>query len=135
MDSLTEAVLGGSITGFALHRYIGRKSVFIGAALATLLDLDVFVRCGDPISSMTYHRGFTHSLFVLSAFAIGLTLVWRLFQPRADYSIRRLFLAIWLCLITHPLLDALDRKSTRLNSSHVAISYAVFCLQKKNYIK
>src|SRR5207253_6185070 len=27
---------------------------------------------------------------------------------------------------------ALDRKSTRLNSSHVAISYAVFCLKKKN---
>src|SRR5437870_6451901 len=28
-------------------------------------------------------------------------------------------------------LDFLDRKSTRLNSSHVAISYAVFCLKKK----
>src|SRR5690606_972427 len=26
-----------------------------------------------------------------------------------------------------------DRKSTRLNSSHVKISYAVFCLKKKNY--
>src|SRR5690554_8077819 len=26
----------------------------------------------------------------------------------------------------------LDRKSTRLNSSHVRISYAVFCLKKKN---
>src|SRR5690625_1203682 len=26
----------------------------------------------------------------------------------------------------------LDRKSTRLNSSHVAISYAVFCMKKKN---
>src|SRR5690349_23063455 len=26
-----------------------------------------------------------------------------------------------------------DRKSTRLNSSHVEISYAVFCLKKKNY--
>src|SRR5690625_6383694 len=25
-----------------------------------------------------------------------------------------------------------DRKSTRLNSSHVAISYAVFCFKKKN---
>src|SRR5690606_40518520 len=25
-----------------------------------------------------------------------------------------------------------DRKSTRLNSSHVKISYAVFCLKKKN---
>src|SRR5439155_25479932 len=28
-------------------------------------------------------------------------------------------------------LATLDRKSTRLNSSHVAISYAVFCLKKK----
>src|SRR3989442_10069886 len=28
--------------------------------------------------------------------------------------------------------DGLDRKSTRLNSSHVRISYAVFCLKKKN---
>src|SRR5437660_2270209 len=28
-----------------------------------------------------------------------------------------------------------DRKSTRLNSSHVAISYAVFCLKKKNNIQ
>src|SRR5690625_5545943 len=30
------------------------------------------------------------------------------------------------------LIPSKDRKSTRLNSSHVAISYAVFCLQKKN---
>src|SRR5688572_32685922 len=29
----------------------------------------------------------------------------------------------------------LDRKSTRLNSSHSQISYAVFCLKKKNKIK
>src|SRR5207253_1923922 len=32
-------------------------------------------------------------------------------------------------LMQHP-----DRKSTRLNSSHVAISYAVFCLKKKRSI-
>src|SRR5256885_9728338 len=29
---------------------------------------------------------------------------------------------------------ALDRKSTRLNSSHLVISYAVFCLKKKKNI-
>src|SRR5690606_41171599 len=29
----------------------------------------------------------------------------------------------------------LDRKSTRLNSSHVKISYAVFCLKKKKQLK
>src|SRR3712207_9002743 len=28
--------------------------------------------------------------------------------------------------------QAVDRKSTRLNSSHANISYAVFCLKKKN---
>src|SRR5690242_21119157 len=27
-----------------------------------------------------------------------------------------------------------DRKSTRLNSSHMSISYAVFCLKKKKYL-
>src|SRR5690348_15049236 len=31
-----------------------------------------------------------------------------------------------------PLRNGLDRKSTRLNSSHPSISYAVFCLKKKN---
>src|SRR5690625_5534340 len=33
---------------------------------------------------------------------------------------------------TEALNDLVDRKSTRLNSSHVAISYAVFCLKKNN---
>src|SRR5438034_7933404 len=32
------------------------------------------------------------------------------------------------------LADQEDRKSTRLNSSHTVISYAVFCLKKKKYI-
>src|SRR5207245_8907739 len=44
------------------------------------------------------------------------------------------FLA-WLkngsCYTCHQLGDKADRKSTRLNSSHGSISYAVFCLKKK----
>src|SRR2546430_8073494 len=32
---------------------------------------------------------------------------------------------------TEPVIEHLDRKSTRLNSSHSQISYAVFCLKKK----
>src|SRR5699024_12668220 len=35
-------------------------------------------------------------------------------------------------ILTLLLVGDLDRKSTRLNSSHVSISYAVFCLKKKN---
>src|SRR2546430_8319376 len=41
-------------------------------------------------------------------------------------------------VITHPSLEQIfeaDRKSTRLNSSHSQISYAVFCLKKKKYTK
>src|SRR5256885_17245675 len=44
-------------------------------------------------------------------------------------------LASELGLSTHFAWDlylSLDRKSTRLNSSHLVISYAVFCLKKKN---
>src|SRR3712207_7878479 len=41
----------------------------------------------------------------------------------------------YLQLLMPPLMEALDqlkdRKSTRLNSSHANISYAVFCLKKK----
>src|SRR5215510_5795025 len=35
-----------------------------------------------------------------------------------------------LFVVAHDGLEHADRKSTRLNSSHVAISYAVFCLKK-----
>src|SRR5690606_40412125 len=40
-------------------------------------------------------------------------------------------LAFRLVPVCRPRRDG-DRKSTRLNSSHVKISYAVFCLKKKN---
>src|SRR5690606_42148438 len=44
----------------------------------------------------------------------------RRLKPALDRGIR---------LGVDALLDALDRKSTRLNSSHVKLSYAVFCLK------
>src|SRR5689334_23972089 len=37
-----------------------------------------------------------------------------------------------LAMSISPEKTGLDRKSTRLNSSHSSISYAVFCLKKKN---
>src|SRR5439155_15040209 len=50
-----------------------------------------------------------------------------LLRPSSDRKLK-----IMLYTQTLEKLSALDRKSTRLNSSHVAISYAVFCLKKKN---
>src|SRR3712207_8701879 len=46
------------------------------------------------------------------------------FAARAD--------ALLGLLDASPMLREVDRKSTRLNSSHANISYAVFCLKKKN---
>src|SRR6266511_4997865 len=40
-------------------------------------------------------------------------------------------LCVYPNLVPHAVARLRDRKSTRLNSSHVKISYAVFCLKKK----
>src|SRR5438105_6310926 len=47
---------------------------------------------------------------------------------------RRLILRQWRTLMMFLAIEE-DRKSTRLNSSHEWISYAVFCLKKKKQIK
>src|SRR5690606_33504744 len=46
-------------------------------------------------------------------------------------ELRSLTALNWLDVSYNRIQDARDRKSTRLNSSHVKISYAVFCLKKK----
>src|SRR5574337_793426 len=58
-------------------------------------------------------------------------------EPRSALEARRVSLgAHWVDSRELSLLRRLergrDRKSTRLNSSHHSISYAVFCLKKKN---
>src|SRR5690349_24077978 len=55
-------------------------------------------------------------------------------QHRAGYSSAGFFLGGFRrseCRGSRKTTDIGDRKSTRLNSSHVEISYAVFCLKKK----
>src|SRR5690606_25419079 len=53
-------------------------------------------------------------------------------EPPTQDSLIRRHLALPVVLATEIARKAnLDRKSTRLNSSHVKISYAVFCLKKK----
>src|SRR5690554_7400947 len=67
------------------------------------------------VIELKYHVYGQHDLMLLFLL-IALPLKWR----QANGLILNVFL--FLCK---------DRKSTRLNSSHVRISYAVFCLKKK----
>src|SRR5689334_24317643 len=54
----------------------------------------------------------------------------RWYQARFGHGSARLR-KLGIVALARKLLIALDRKSTRLNSSHSSISYAVFCLKKK----
>src|SRR3712207_8825701 len=59
-------------------------------------------------------------------------------QPASRLASKRLgvdaegHLRVGVRELLHDVGGILDRKSTRLNSSHANISYAVFCLKKKN---
>jgi inner membrane protein len=114
MDSITQAVLGASIQGALLGRWQGRKALLYGAMLGTLPDLDVVIDYGDAVADMTYHRGFSHSLFVLTGLALLLTWLTQRFRHNPGYSAQRLFLTVWLVLITHPLLDSFTSYGTQL---------------------
>src|SRR5437870_12990189 len=52
----------------------------------------------------------------------------------ADFTVTEQMLKQFIKKVHDNKLFSPDRKSTRLNSSHVAISYAVFCLKKKKKI-
>ncbi len=114
MDSLTQAVLGAAIGGAIAPAGQRRKALLVGAALGTLPDLDVVIDYGDAVANFTYHRGFSHSLFVLPPFAV---LVWlalrRWWAPVRGAPLRWLAI-IGLALITHPLLDAHTAYGTQL---------------------
>jgi len=114
MDSITQAALGAGIAGAILGRQHGRKAIIAGALLGTLPDLDILIDYGDPLSQMVNHRGFSHSLFVLTAISVILAWLIRRWRPRTDYGPGRLFAAIWLVLITHALLDAFTSYGTQL---------------------
>src|SRR2546429_1685547 len=60
--------------------------------------------------------------------------VWSSDEAVIGFDVDPLFWQTWWFRLSIVLIIALaDRKSTRLNSSHGYISYAVFCLKKKKY--
>lgn len=112
MDSLTQILLGASVAELVIGRAIGRRAALYGAALGTLPDLDVLIPFGGPVEDFTYHRGFSHSLIVMTAAApvIG----WALWKLQRLASLRKWAVMVWLVLVTHALLDAATVYGTQL---------------------
>lgn len=114
MDSLTQFVLGAAVTRGVVGARARRAAPLIGGVVATLPDLDVFIPLGGTVEDFTYHRSASHSLLVLTLLAPAVAwLVHRLLRP-PGVSYRRWLAAVWLTLITHPLLDALTVYGTQL---------------------
>ncbi len=114
MDSLTQLVFGASVAGACAPAGHRRRALAVGAALGTLPDLDVLIDYGDAVSNFTYHRGFSHSLLVLTPFAVALWALLRRFWEPVRSSPRHWFFAILLALVTHPLLDAHTAYGTQI---------------------
>lgn len=113
MDSVTQAALGAAVGGLVADRQIRRKAMLVGAIVGTLPDLDVLVPFSGAVETFTYHRSFSHSIFVLTAVSplVGWVLH-RLFSTKLSFQ--RCWLLAWLVLITHTLLDALTVYGTQL---------------------
>ena len=114
MDSVSQAVLGASVAGLVAPPGQRRKALLVGAALGTLPDLDVLIDYGDAVANFTYHRGFSHSLFVLAPFSLVLWLLLRWLWEPVRSAPWRWLAAISLALLTHPLLDAHTAYGTQL---------------------
>ncbi len=114
MDSLTQLTLGAAVGEAVMGRKVGRKAMLWGAAFGTLPDLDVFLPFGDPVKDFIYHRSFSHSIFVLSLLTpLFVWLILKLHPKLAGYK-KGWGALVWLCLITHIMLDCFTVYGTQI---------------------
>ena len=111
MDSLSQFVLGSAVA-VVVTKEPSRKVAIWGGVIATIPDLDVVIQYADPIERTTSHRGFSHSLIVLTLFAPFLGALISKVLKTIDKQ--KIILMTWLALITHPLLDSLTIYGTQL---------------------
>lgn len=114
MDSVTQAALGAVVGHTVMGKHVGRMAPLMGAALGTLPDLDVLIAFGGAVEDFTYHRGFSHSLFVhLLATPIIVWLILRCHEGSRPYF-KQWSIAVLAILWTHALLDAFTVYGTQL---------------------
>ncbi len=127
MDSVSQFALGAAIGEATLGARLGRKAMLLGGLLGTLPDMDVLVQYADAVESFTYHRSWSHSLFVLGLVSIPIAWLLMRYFPASwlndKYSgdkqglavpYRHWFTCVFLVLVTHPVLDGFTIYGTQL---------------------
>lgn len=114
MDSVTQLTFGAALGEAVLGPKVGRKAMFWGAVLGTLPDLDIFIPLGGPVNDFVYHRGFSHSLFLLAL--LSPILAWLIVRvhPSTKVYFNRWLLLAFLVLETSVLLDFLTVYGTQI---------------------
>lgn len=114
MDSLSQIALGAAVSVAVAGPRVGYvRAAAWGAACGTLPDLDALIDHGDPVHNMTLHRAESHALFYLTMIAPPIAAgIARLHGQQAQFRIW--WLAAFLALVTHPLLDTMTIYGTQL---------------------
>lgn len=114
LDSLTQLTFGAALGEAVLGPRVGRKAMLWGAVLGTLPDLDILIPLGGPVDDFVYHRGFSHSLFLLALLSpVFAWLITRIHPATRKYFKRWLFMT-FLVLETSVLLDFLTVYGTQI---------------------
>lgn len=111
VDSITQAVLGATIAEAGFRKRLGGGAVAFGAVCGALPDLDMTLRFIDEWAVLVHHRGFSHSLLLLSL--VAPLAGWLGYRVTGRSLGGWIHLALW-ALLTHPLLDVCTTYGTQL---------------------
>lgn len=114
MDSITQFALGAAIGEAVLGKKAGFRAALVGGAVASLPDLDVIYPYANAVAAFTWHRGVTHSIFVLALFAPLVAWLLQKTPITSRGTAKEWRLLVFLALLTHPLLDAFTVYGTQI---------------------
>ena len=114
MDSVTQIALGATMGELALGRKIGGRAALAGAICGTMPDLDSFIPYADAVATVTFHRSFSHSLFILALISPVVAWVMSKLFRRVGGNWQLWWPLCFFALFTHPLLDLFTVYGTQL---------------------
>ncbi len=113
MDTPTQMLLGAAIGDAGFGRRLGGRAVLFGAGMGLLPDLDLVSNALGEWTSLVHHRGWSHSLLVLTLIAPLMGYAgFRIGRREGPYLAWTLL--AFLALVTHPLLDVCTSYGTML---------------------
>lgn len=114
MDSVTQGLLGAltaqAISGKRFTFYV----ILMGVIAGTIGDLDILIRSSNPLTLITYHRQFTHSLIAIPIGGCLIAGIFLLFVPTMRSQWARVLIAATLAYGSHIFLDVLTSYGTQI---------------------